>query len=617
MSGTNPTGLGCCDDGTPLVAVWNRPSLSQVAYRIGAHSVFKAAMLARLSAKDMPALRPLTQRDDRDPTIALLDTAAVLADILTFYQERIATESWLRTATERRSLVAMGRLIGYEPAPGLAASTHLAFTIESADPTLQQLAIPTGTRVQSIPPPGAQAVVFETIEDIVARPEWNAISPVMQQPHPTLSAATEQLLIQGARADIQTGETILLVYGSDPADRTVKRLIHVEVAADSQSTRLDLADAPASPPPYSLPVFAVGTFELSLRPLNNFTMASSVLGRSWRMADLDAYAVTQNWAIVSMRRNLQTQRDQRTMPPEMGAHRFRRVASIFGHNAPAYMSLPATQRYPQAVVTNPGSTPTTKTEPAVYPSNWDAAGHVTLADDVAASGFANTIDLDDRYVDAVPGTWAVLGTGTGTTLAANITHSDDVARSDFTLNGKVTRLGLDTSDGFSGMNRRAVSVQVSSEALVLADIPVTAPISGNQIILDSAYLGLQVGRPIVVSGTRADLDGVQDAEVAWISDIALVDGLTVLTLSTGLTNTYLRSTATISANVALATQGQSQAEALGSGDARQGFQRFKLRQPPLTYVPELQLGRSAFDPGGHRQSGALAGGAQPVRCRAA
>ena len=68
-----------------------------------------------------------------DPTIALLDAAATVLDVLTFYQERIANEGFLRTATERRSVLELARAIGYELGPGVAASTWLAFTLEDAE----------------------------------------------------------------------------------------------------------------------------------------------------------------------------------------------------------------------------------------------------------------------------------------------------------------------------------------------------------------------------------------------------------------------------------------------------------------------------------------------------
>src|SRR5919112_5129761 len=131
------TGLdvcGCCEGlaaSTP-VEVYNRPGLAAIAYRVGTHSLFKESMLARLSASDLPALRGLNTRDDDDFAVALLDAWAMVADVLTFYQERIANESYLRTATERRSILELARLIGYEPGTGVAASTHLAFTLEDA-----------------------------------------------------------------------------------------------------------------------------------------------------------------------------------------------------------------------------------------------------------------------------------------------------------------------------------------------------------------------------------------------------------------------------------------------------------------------------------------------------
>ena len=65
-----------------------------------------------------------------DPAIALLDAWAVAGDVLTFYQERIANEGFLRTATERRSVLELARAIGYELNPGVAASTHLVWEVE-------------------------------------------------------------------------------------------------------------------------------------------------------------------------------------------------------------------------------------------------------------------------------------------------------------------------------------------------------------------------------------------------------------------------------------------------------------------------------------------------------
>ena len=128
----NLNDCGCCEGisvETP-VPVYNRPGLTALAYRVGTHTQFKQTLLARLSGSGQPALRGLNTREDDDFSIALLDAWATVADVLTFYQERIANEAYLRTATERFSLLELARLIGYELRPGVAASVYLAFTLE-------------------------------------------------------------------------------------------------------------------------------------------------------------------------------------------------------------------------------------------------------------------------------------------------------------------------------------------------------------------------------------------------------------------------------------------------------------------------------------------------------
>ena len=112
---------GCCE-GIQLVtpqSTTNRPGLNALTYRVGTHATFLETMLARLSSKDYPELAALKTRNPGDPAIALLDSWALVADVLTFYQERIANEGYLRTATERRSILELARLVGYKLRPGV------------------------------------------------------------------------------------------------------------------------------------------------------------------------------------------------------------------------------------------------------------------------------------------------------------------------------------------------------------------------------------------------------------------------------------------------------------------------------------------------------------------
>ena len=106
---------GCCagvDVETPA-AIDNRPGLSVVSYRAGTYARFKESIAAGLSNAIHPALHGLRERADDDFTIALADSFAVMADVLTFYQERLINEAFLRTATERVSVLQLSRLLGY------------------------------------------------------------------------------------------------------------------------------------------------------------------------------------------------------------------------------------------------------------------------------------------------------------------------------------------------------------------------------------------------------------------------------------------------------------------------------------------------------------------------
>ena len=176
----NLTTCDCCEGikkSTPLPEA-NRPGLSALRYRAGTHGAFLESMLAALSSQALPALKKLTTRETDDPAIALLDAGATLLDVLTFYQERIANEGYLRTASERRSVLELARLIGYQLRPGVAASVYLAFTLENG----YQVEIPVGTRAQSIPQPGELPQPFETSDAFMARSEWNFLRPRLTQP---------------------------------------------------------------------------------------------------------------------------------------------------------------------------------------------------------------------------------------------------------------------------------------------------------------------------------------------------------------------------------------------------------------------------------------------------
>jgi len=202
---------GCCEgvEARTPESEKNPPGLSAVAYRAGTYSTFFETLQAALP-RQAPLAR-LTTRAADDPTIALLDAWAVVLDVLSFYQERIANEGFLRTATERRSVLELARSIGYELGPGVAASTFLAFTLDTPkDLPPAKATIPVGTKAQSIPGQDETPQLFETIEEIEARGQWNELKPQTRALLLPKFRDTE-IYLQGAELGLAPGDALLIV----------------------------------------------------------------------------------------------------------------------------------------------------------------------------------------------------------------------------------------------------------------------------------------------------------------------------------------------------------------------------------------------------------------------
>jgi hypothetical protein len=233
----------------------------------------------------------------------------------------------------------------------------------------------------------------------------------------------------------------------------------------------------------------------------------------------------------------------------------------------------------------------------VDPASINSTPPPSLANYPGEGSNTGNIYLDNIYPTIVKGSWVVLKDG----LNARAYQVDDVAevsKSDFTLTAKVTRLTLTSSDGLDKFTIRNTTVFGQSEELPLARAPIAEPVSGEIIDLNELVEHLYTDQKIIVCGEKADDLGVRACEVAIIdkADQNLeIDGSTRITLRNELTNSYVRDTVTINANVALATHGETVEEVLGGGDATVPYQTFTPRQPPLTYV-------GADTPSGHKTS---------------
>ena len=265
---------GCCAGTTAQTpaTIDNRAGLSAIAYRSGTWAQFKASMLDALSTT--PALAGLQTRSDDDFTIALLDSWAVICDILTFYTERIANESYLRTATELVSVGELAKLIGYKLRPGVAASAALSFTMDTplltppgpsnpptGSPT--SIALGTGTQAQTVPDPGAQPATFETVAPICARAEWNAITPCLTlPPAPAAANAGANVRLASLATAVKVGDSLLVAAADAPHCPQLQQVASVEQDTTTKTTVINFGPGvpqqSTAPPPTAQGTAAAG-----------------------------------------------------------------------------------------------------------------------------------------------------------------------------------------------------------------------------------------------------------------------------------------------------------------------------------------------------------------------
>ena len=536
---------GCCTGIGPSTpsAVFNRPGLSAIAYRSGTWHEFKESLLAALAGSEHPELSGLATRADDDFSIALLDAVATVGDVLTFYGERIANESYLRTATERVSVLELARLIGYELKPGVAASTLLAFTVDDAIGSPGVATVDVGVRVQSVPGHDEKPQTFETVEKIEARVEWNAMKPKLTAPqNPTVMSSS--LWLAGTSTDLKIGDVILLVgpeRASNIADEHWDARRVANVAPDFSANRTHV------------------TLGARLGPVDAAVAPSSAP---------QAYAL-------------------------------RTRANIFGYNAPQWKAMSVDFKKNYLDTTSDLTADQKKEWPGftVFQGGIEiiALGlGLSIGTDILVPTLTEpTFDLDAVYAGVLESSWLVLA-NPDTVELFTVTEAVTSSRAEFGLSGKTTRLTI------SGENRtkfndavRTTTVYAQSELLPLAESPIDPPVSGfvTALMLDRDIGTLPDGRTLLITGKRAS-DGADASESVTLDHVETSAGVSKLILAGALANNYTLGTMTIFGNVAHATHGETVSEVLGGGDASKRYQVLGLRQSPLTFV------RNATSPSG-------------------
>jgi Baseplate J-like protein len=630
---------GCCSGISVMTpqGECNLPGLSSIAYRTGTWATFKESMLARLSSANYPALGYLKTRDDDDFSIALLDATSVVLDILTFYQERLANENYLRTATQLRSLTELARLIGYQPAPGVAASTYLAFSLKAAtglppSTATSAITIPKGTQVQSVPAQGQKPQTFETSADILAKADWNALA--VQTGVPWLAPGTNGLYLSGITTQLQLGDS-LLILGADRENWNPN--------SSAPSEQWDV----------------VVLNNVAVDKARNLTYVSwderySHASGSGDSGDPSSWATAKVFAL-------------------------RQKLGLFGNNAPSpnlfvdarhkdQTSLPTLidasatvwkWKWNNFAIPNSDHIYLNAPSPKVVVGSWFAltqtATRLSYTSKVSKGGFPRPHLLQYQRAQLY-----------------KVKQATSVSLAEYALSMKVTELAADYEDpNIQEFPLPATEVWAQSEELAVPEQPLDHPLYGARLDLEELRPDLAGIQAIAVTGKSQKLsvntgvspslaftpdDGSADltlhpedvvtildptplpldaagAVPDWASDgtqrdlrvldangrtgtikkarlsnftlapsassdpvtqeFALVSAVSIVTkpyphtqilLKSSLLNCYDRSVTAVNANVGLATNGASVSEIMGSGSAATPNQKFNLKQSPLTFV---------------------------------
>ena len=175
------------------------------------------------------------ERSEADFGMMFLEALSSLADDLSYYQDRVAAEAALDTATQRRSLVRMARLVDYEPAPAASSRVLLQLDVTGGP-------VPVGMGFTAVTPDGL-TLDFETGNGLLdpqtgvldtttfpTAPAWNrGLKPyIWDDSQRCLRAGSTEMWVESHGHNFQKGMALLIDTPAEtPADPPVRDIVHL------------------------------------------------------------------------------------------------------------------------------------------------------------------------------------------------------------------------------------------------------------------------------------------------------------------------------------------------------------------------------------------------------
>jgi hypothetical protein len=172
-----------------------------------------------------------------DLGVMLLEMWAYLCDAVSFYDEVLANEAYLRTSKLRPNLRRLIALLGYQPRPAVGSLVDLAALADGRLP----VKLPAGTAFRSGAFDGNPPQVFELDDPATIHPltnRWPVIPPHIG----SVTANNPSSLLVSVRGEIREGDLLLLTNSNNQNQNsglTVKKISKYTGTDQQQYTRVE------------------------------------------------------------------------------------------------------------------------------------------------------------------------------------------------------------------------------------------------------------------------------------------------------------------------------------------------------------------------------------------
>jgi predicted phage baseplate assembly protein len=571
-----------CDNHCPKpaafpLAIFNRPALPRINYRIGAYGEMRAHMLGLIDRA--PALAAWTHRGSDDPGIALVEGMAVVGDILSLYQDNYANEAYLRTATLDSSVTGLVRLLGYRPAPGLGGHARFALAVKGAQP----VTVPAGLALDATLEGTSKPATFETRTEITAVPALSEFH--LHRPRRVPPIVNGMKVFQLGAADgvtLKPGDKLMVGLALGPSDNAAygsTQVMEVEKVWEAYGLRY---------------VQTKGQME-ALQPVQPLQPVLSLqtpqtLQAFQTFATLQPAQTVQPGQILQGPPGLQTGLGflSPSSTPRLVAWKLGGLFQHFGHATP-----------PSRLVVDAATGRATQ-QAVPFGRVLDASHSADASSPIAA----RQLPLEGALKDIAPGISVLVVAKLGTSpraiprqrvLLRRVQQVDAASMSWGAQSGPATVLGLDQHLAIteSGLQLRHTDIRsmtvhaVQGEAFELRAAPVnTSATSG--VTLDFYVTAADAQALLARTLLMREPTGPATAQVQRVRRQASGEPRFELTLDRSVSYALYphdHPLVPVHGNLVEASEGKHQPDtALGDGDARATFQTFALPKAPLTYL---------------------------------